>query len=290
VNLADKPLEPDSPFYEPVYQKLGLDDPVQQLSTLIDFSEQESLHLISGFRGCDKTTELFRLRRLLENRAYFVLYSDALNYVNVTEPIEISALLLVLAGAFSDAAEESLGRNIARETFWERLLRFLKSDINLKETILKLDYETPFKRILGGLKAGIDLKFNIKTPTKFRTGIREQRQGDADVQEGPVHRVDRCDRRRNRSALHQPPVRPLCVSRRHDQAFMRRDRIFATWGNCGRLLSDGVKSDRIGLGIGKKESSHGAVCWPGRITEGDEPLRGGSNGHDLVARQVCVDT
>ncbi len=27
----------------------------------------------------------------------------------------------------------------------------------------------------------------------------------------------------NRGALHQPPVWPLCVSRRHDQAFMRRD-------------------------------------------------------------------
>jgi hypothetical protein len=36
-----------------------------------------------------------------------------------------------------------------------------------------------------------------------------------------------------------------------------------------------------------KESSHGAVCWPGRITEGDEPLRGGSNGYDPLARQVC---
>src|SRR5512142_3312683 len=37
-------------------------------------------------------------------------------------------------------------------------------------------------------------------------------RGDADVQEGPVHRVDRCTRRRNRGALHQPPVWPLCVS------------------------------------------------------------------------------
>ena len=53
-------------------------------------------------------------------------------------------------------------------------------------------------------------------------------RGDADVQEGPVHRLDRCDRRRKRGALHQPPVRPLCVSHRRDQAFTRRDRIFAT--------------------------------------------------------------
>src|SRR5512146_1887026 len=50
-------------------------------------------------------------------------------------------------------------------------------------------------------------------------------------------------------------------------------------------------SSLTGLGLAlAKESSHGAVCWPGRIPEGDEPLRGGSNGHDPVARQVCVDT
>src|SRR5512132_539912 len=29
----------------------------------------------------------------------------------------------------------------------------------------------------------------------------------------------------------------------------------ATWGNCERLLSDGVKSDRIGLGIGKRRAA-----------------------------------
>jgi hypothetical protein len=42
-NLADKPLPPGSEFYEPVYQELGLDDPVQQISTLIDFDGVRAL-------------------------------------------------------------------------------------------------------------------------------------------------------------------------------------------------------------------------------------------------------
>jgi hypothetical protein len=91
-NLADEALQPDSPFYEPVYQELGLDDPVQQIATLIDFDGAESIRLFSGFRGSGKTTELLRLRRLLEDRGYFVLYADALNYVNAAEPIEITDL------------------------------------------------------------------------------------------------------------------------------------------------------------------------------------------------------
>ena len=45
---------------------------------------------------------------------------------------------------------------------------------------------------------------------------------------GQFSPVDRRDLRGNRGALHPPPVRPLCVSHRRDQAFTRRDRIFAT--------------------------------------------------------------
>src|ERR1700730_13900484 len=96
ANLADEALEPESPFYEPVYQKLGLDDPVQQISTLIEFDGVESIRLFSGLRGSGKTTELLRLQRLLEERGYFVLYADALNYVNAAEPIEITDLLMVI--------------------------------------------------------------------------------------------------------------------------------------------------------------------------------------------------
>jgi hypothetical protein len=34
-DLADEPLQPDNPFFEPVYELLGRDDPVQQIFTLI---------------------------------------------------------------------------------------------------------------------------------------------------------------------------------------------------------------------------------------------------------------
>ena len=49
------------------------------------------------------------------------------------------------------------------------------------------------------------------------------------------------------------------------------------------LLGDRQESRQIGhliigLGAGKGERAHGAVCWPGRIAEGDEPLRWGRSG------------
>jgi hypothetical protein len=152
--------------------KLGLDDPVQQISTLIEFDGVESIRLFSGFRGSGKTTELLRLQRLLEERGYFVLYADALNYVNSAEPIEITDLLMVMAGAFSDALEDKLEKDIAQETFWDRIWTFLNSEINLKEASAKIAYETPAKELFGSVKTGLDLKFELKSATNFRRELQ----------------------------------------------------------------------------------------------------------------------
>jgi hypothetical protein len=171
-DLADEPLPPDSRFYEPVYEVLGLDDPVQQISTLIDFDGVESIRLFSGFRGSGKTTELLRLQRRLETQGYFVLYADALKYVNAAEPIDITDLLMVLAGAFSDALEERLGVDNARETYWDRLWAFLQREVTLKDAGIKLEHQTPLKDVLGGLKTSVDLKFELKSATTFRQNLR----------------------------------------------------------------------------------------------------------------------
>jgi hypothetical protein len=172
ANLADNALQPDSPFYEPVYERLGLEDPLQQISTLIDFDGVESIRLFSGFRGSGKTTELHRLQRVLEEHGYVVFYADALNYVNAAEPIEITDLLMAMAGAFSDALEEKLDKDIGRETFWDRIWTFLNTEINLKEAGAKVGYETPGKELFGGVKTGVDLKFELKSATNFRRQLQ----------------------------------------------------------------------------------------------------------------------
>jgi hypothetical protein len=80
----------------------------------------KSLSLFSGFRGSGKTTELFRLQKRLQEMDYTVLYADALDYVNPAAPIEISDLLIILAGAFSDALQE-MKIDVSTENYWTRI-------------------------------------------------------------------------------------------------------------------------------------------------------------------------
>src|SRR5208282_5743212 len=115
--LADKPLEPGDKFYQPIYEQAGVEDPVALMRVLIELTATESIQMFSGFRGSGKTTELFRLKKSLEDQGYVVLYGDALEYLNPAQEIDISNLLIVLAGTFSDALEAQGLGNIGKDAY-----------------------------------------------------------------------------------------------------------------------------------------------------------------------------
>lgn len=147
--LEDCPLDPDDPRYQPPYDHPGCEDPIQLLQSDIEYADSESLNLFPGFSGSGKTTELYRLRQRLTAIGHVVLYADALQYINPAAPIEISDLLIALAGAFGDALEEEHQIRLKGETCWDRFRNWLATtDVELKEI---------------GLKTGADIKLELRT-------------------------------------------------------------------------------------------------------------------------------
>jgi hypothetical protein len=160
LRLADEALKPGNEFYEPIYGHDGCEDPVALMQQHIEWSNTESVQMFSGFRGSGKTTELFRLKKNLEDKGYFVLYGDALKYLNPAQEIDITDLLIGLAGTFSDALEKAGVAGIAQDSYWDRLKNYL----------------TTTKVELGevGLKAGADLKLNLETSPTFRQMLQQK--------------------------------------------------------------------------------------------------------------------
>ena len=158
--LGDEPLKPGSRFYEPIYGQPGCEDPVEFMRKNIEFSNTESVQMFSGFRGSGKTTELFRLKKDFEGEGYVVLYGDALKYLNPAQEIDISDLLIVLAGTFSDALEQEEFAGIGQDSYWNRLVNYL----------------TTTKVELGevGLKGGAEFKLTLKTVPTFRQLLQEK--------------------------------------------------------------------------------------------------------------------
>ena len=200
--LADDPLLPDNPFYEPVYARLEGEDPVARLRTRIEWATVESLQLFSGFRGTGKTTELFRLRRELESKGYLVLYANALEYLSPSEEVDVVTMLMSIAGAFGEQLEKLSGGRILTENFWQRIVNYLKNtSIQVTEVTAKVEASNPAKAIAGELKAGLDIKAALRTAPSFRQNLQDflsnrlsdlKNQVNAFVEEGVKHiRQDR---------------------------------------------------------------------------------------------------
>ena len=84
-------------LYEPLYEG-DPDDQVELMRERIRLAPVVSFQCFSGFRGSGKTTELFRLRKLLRDDGCLVFYADALEYLSPADAIDIGDMLLVIAG------------------------------------------------------------------------------------------------------------------------------------------------------------------------------------------------
>ncbi len=166
--LQDRPLEPDDPFYVPfVQQAVGQSDPIQDLSTKITWSPSQSVHLLTGHRGSGKSTELRRLRKLLQNEGCVVFLCDMSKFINMTTPIEITDFLISIMGAMSEEFERQFGASPAEESYWERLLNFLKTEVSIKE----------IKMEAGVTDAKLGLTASLKDDPSFKRTLQTNLRG-----------------------------------------------------------------------------------------------------------------
>ncbi|TNE87983.1 MAG: hypothetical protein EP330_16995 [Deltaproteobacteria bacterium] len=155
--LADRPLDLMNPDHAALYEPLHEldDDPVVRLHDTIDFSAEESVQIVAGFRGTGKTTEFSRLEKMLWESDYFVVRVDLDEYLDLHSPVHITEFLLVLSGAINErmSDEKLLGKGNA-PSFWERVTGLLGSEVRLS------DLETsvgPF-----GMRLGLKVESSVR--------------------------------------------------------------------------------------------------------------------------------
>jgi hypothetical protein len=174
--IADQPLLPNDPAYESIYDQSegGAEggDPMAKIGNRIEWAPTGSVQLFSGFRGTGKTTELLRLKHDLETKGCLVLYANALDYFSPSEPIDITTMLLGVAGAFGEQMEEVLGVSVLGQSFWQRISHYL-TQTTVEVSELSANVEGGANALLGDLKAGLDLKFALKTASSFHQNLQD---------------------------------------------------------------------------------------------------------------------
>jgi hypothetical protein len=176
-------IEPDHRYYVPFFENNPKNDPIKNIMTRILFASSESVNLLTGFRGNGKTTQLHRLKNLLELAGCKVFYIDMNRVMLTTKPIEISDLLLSMMAAFSEAIKKEEGLDVIRSGYIERLARLLEShvitdDINLSagtgdlsaEVGIRLQRDPVFKENIQNHLRGKTTTL-INDAREFVTGI-----------------------------------------------------------------------------------------------------------------------
>ncbi len=170
--LTDRPLRPgeDTDLYEPYVEKLPDGDPILELKRAIEFSESESLHLVSGQRGTGKSTELLRLKFLLEEESqYSVFYLNMLDYLSESEPVEITDFLLAASSGLAAQAKEHYQLDTLHESYCERIQNLLSSEIKLEDIGLKAG--------AGAASFSANLKARLKKDVTFKRQLQQATQG-----------------------------------------------------------------------------------------------------------------
>lgn len=162
------PLAPDDPYYVKIHGQRPGEDPIQDLWSRIDLSDSESVNLLTGFRGNGKSTELKRLKKMLEDSGCQVFLVNMLDYVLMTKPLALSDFILSLMAALNGQIEEHLpDLKPLSQSYWERLQTFLTSEVEID----KIDFGLKG----GGATAKIGLK--LKTDPEFKNKIQKHLEG-----------------------------------------------------------------------------------------------------------------
>jgi hypothetical protein len=156
------PLEPDSRLYVPIHDANPEKDPIRALLTRIKFAESESVNLLTGFRGNGKSTELRRLKKLLEELGYKVFLVDMLKHMVMVKPVELSDFILSLTTALTISVQDEEGFDAVREGYWERLVAFLNSEVKIKDLTLAVEAGTGSAELALALRTDHNLKKRVQ--------------------------------------------------------------------------------------------------------------------------------
>ena len=163
-----EPLNPEDARYVDWNKARKSENLLNELRRTIELTKRPTCQLLSGHRGCGKTTELFRLRRKLEQDHYFVVYCESDNFIDLNDRVEFSEVFLAIAQQIANTAREhNIDLKAGRlQSFFAGLWDILSATVTPKDAKVKAP--------LGVFEIGFELKNNPNNRQLVREYSRPQ--------------------------------------------------------------------------------------------------------------------
>jgi hypothetical protein len=160
-----RPLEPDSPFYVDCHAVRGQENIINEVGKNIVLSNQPTYQLYTGHRGAGKSTELYRLRRYLEQHNHTVIYFEATDDLDETD-VQYTDILLSCTRHLLDALNKKANT--------EPLVDWLRSRWQSLKDLALTDVEFDKLELQSQISQFAKLTATLRTVPSARQKIREQ--------------------------------------------------------------------------------------------------------------------
>jgi len=158
-------LRPGDPRYVECNVERGSVGLLNTLARQVRRSTGRTCQLLSGHRGCGKTTELFRLQQdfLINEPRHFVVYCEADQYIDLNDTEYTDVLLAVVQQLWTDAKREDIRLEPGKlKSFVDDLKGILTAPVEPKD----IEFE------VGIAKLGLEIKKNPDNRHLVRERLR----------------------------------------------------------------------------------------------------------------------
>jgi hypothetical protein len=158
-------VDPKHPWYVPLLGSESRPDPIHRLAVRLNLMTSESVHMLTGFRGNGKSTQLRRLQQELESAGHTVFLIDMLDWMMVSKPVELSDFLLSVVGALDEAKRRE---GFLEDGFWARAKSWLEAPARFEN--LDLELNTGPVKLKTSLKSDADFKERLQKHLRGHVG------------------------------------------------------------------------------------------------------------------------
>lgn len=191
-NTADPtlPLQSGDRRYVDCTAERGNEDVVSQMFNIISWTERAfTAQLFTGHRGCGKSTELFRLRKRLEDAGYAVIYFEADEIIDV-EDIVYSDVLVAMAQQVYYGLQKlnvQLSDDLLNDVFaWFAEVVFEQKNVKEFQAALAAEFGFGLPQVLTPLA-----QLMAKITGQLRTGVESRKEIRRKLDPQIAHLIDR---------------------------------------------------------------------------------------------------
>jgi energy-coupling factor transporter ATP-binding protein EcfA2 len=168
ISAFDPSAVAEEDTYVEINKERGRPKDIKHLANVITRASGPTYQLVTGHRGCGKTTEILALRRILRREGYLGIYCDIGQYVDTTDVEYLDILLALVQCIWETATEKKIDLNTKEFDGFFAVLSELLAKVT-EGKIEKVEFNVSLVKVMGEIRNNKSNREIIRSKLKSKS-------------------------------------------------------------------------------------------------------------------------